>query len=494
MTTSTPWASRRRAQGAPSALWLLAAALSLLAACGDTARTGPGRPDSGGADEGPLPPLSSSGRWFTDAAGRTVLFHGFNEVAKSPPFYPAAFGFGEDDAAFLAREGFNMIRLGVDFRGLMPAPGEIDEDYIGHLRETAHVLARHRIFVLLDFHQDGFAPLFNGNGLPDWMAITDGLPNPPEAVFPLYYVQNPAMQRAFEHFWANSPGPGGVGLQDYFVQGVEQVVAAFADDPWVIGYELMNEPWPGADWGSCVEPGGCAALEQRLLVPFQRRVGGAARAIAPDRFVFVEPFVLFNFGRAPTTLPGRGPGLALSFHSYAIDEAGEEAVLRLGASAAERDGAPVLVTEFGATTDARKLDRLAGQMERNLLPWLDWSYDESIIADHDLPASPGNLRRPAAFDALVRPYPVAITGTPTALAFDLESKTLDFAYDAWSRDPGDLTTVVHVPSRHYPAGYAVAVDGAGVTSAPCAEHLTLRNTPGARRVRLRLTPSPAGCP
>ena len=61
--------------------------------------------------------------------------------------------------------------------------------------------------------------MFNGNGFPDWMAISDGLPNPPDAVFPLYYIQNPAMQRAFEHFWANRAGPDGVGLQDYFVQG-----------------------------------------------------------------------------------------------------------------------------------------------------------------------------------------------------------------------------------------------------------------------------------
>ena len=39
------------------------------------------------------------------------------------------------------------------------------------------------------------------------MAIDDGLPNPPDAVFPLYYIQNPAMQRAFESLWANRPGP-----------------------------------------------------------------------------------------------------------------------------------------------------------------------------------------------------------------------------------------------------------------------------------------------
>jgi hypothetical protein len=37
--------------------------------------------------------------------------------------------------------------------------------------------------VLLDFHQDGFAPLFHGNGLPDWMAITDGCRTRPTRPF-----------------------------------------------------------------------------------------------------------------------------------------------------------------------------------------------------------------------------------------------------------------------------------------------------------------------
>ena len=63
------------------------------------------------------------------------------------------------------------------------------------------------------------------------MAIDDGLPNPPDAVFPVYYIQNPAMQRAFESLWANRPGPGGIGLQDYFTQGVTAVATRFAPPP-----------------------------------------------------------------------------------------------------------------------------------------------------------------------------------------------------------------------------------------------------------------------
>src|SRR5262245_7412169 len=237
----------------------------------------------------PVAPLAAAGRWLVDATGRTVLLHGVNDVEKSPPFYPAAAGLGDDDAAFLAAEGFDALRLGVDFRGLMPAPGEIDDAYIEHLAETVDAFGRQGLFVLLDFHQDGFSPMFNGNGLPDWMAITDGLANPPDAVFPLYYVLNPAMQRAFEHLWANSAGPGGGGLQDYYLQGLARVVTRFASDPMVIGYEVMNEPWPGAVWTPCImKDVGCPDLEATLLRPFYDRATAAVHAIAPAQLVFVE--------------------------------------------------------------------------------------------------------------------------------------------------------------------------------------------------------------
>jgi len=448
--------------------------------------------------EGAVAPLSAGGRWFVDALGRVVMLHGVNMVAKSAPYYPAAFGFGADDAAFLAAEGFNALRLGVDVRGLMPTPGVVELEYIEHLAETVEVLAQQGIFVLLDFHQDGFAPMFNGNGFPDWLAISDGLPNPPDAVFPLYYIQNPAMQRAFENFWANREGPNGVGLQDYFVQGLAAVVARFADEPLVLGTELMNEPWPGATYLPCAtDPNGCPDLEQQRLAPFYLRGVEAARRLAPGQLVFVEPFVLFNFGMANTTLPGTEPGRALSFHSYALNVAGEEGVITRAIAAAERDGAPLLLTEFGATTDAVVLNRLTAQMERGLVPWLFWAYNESIIADLQQPAGPDNLRSRAAFDALVRPYPIATTGTPTEIAFDPTARTFRLAYETIGPDgvPFDrnAVTVVSVPRRHYPDGYAVSATGAVVTSPPCAALLTLLSEPGAARVSVEVVPAVVAC-
>ena len=47
-------------------------------------------------------------------------------------------------------------------------------------RRDRRVLARERIFTLVDLHQDGYGPLTHGNGFPAWATLTDGLPNPPD--------------------------------------------------------------------------------------------------------------------------------------------------------------------------------------------------------------------------------------------------------------------------------------------------------------------------
>lgn len=486
----------------PASLLTLVAIMTWLAACGDDNATNPPpsptqTPLATPAMQ-PAAPLSSSGRWFVDATGRVVMFHGVNMVEKRDPYYPAAYGFGDDDAAFLAAEGFNALRLGVDFRGLMPTPGVVENAYIEHLATSVDALTRQQIFVLLDFHQDGFSPMFNGNGFPDWMAITDGLRNPPNAVFPFYYVQNPAMQRAFEHFWANSPGPNGIGLQDYFVQGLERVVARFADNPLVLGTELINEPFPGATWQACLfDASGCPDLEQERLMPFYRRGTGAARRLAPRQLVFREPFVLFNFGHAATSLPGTDAGVALAVHSYALSQDGEKGVVVNAVEAAQRDQAPLLLTEFGATIDPVVLNRLTAEMDDGLVPWLFWAYDGEVIGDMSQPAGPDNLRSPEAFDALVRPYPVAITGTPTTIAFDPTTKLFDLAYDTVGpgnvRYASELVTVVSVPTRRYADGYTVTADGATVVSAPCAPRLLLRNQADADTVSVHVAPGAGVC-
>src|SRR2546423_10120586 len=72
-------------------------------------------------------PLTHAGRWITAARGRVVVMHGTNMVYKIPPYYPGAIAFGDDDAAFLSRMGFNVVRVGVIWKALEPQPGVYDD-------------------------------------------------------------------------------------------------------------------------------------------------------------------------------------------------------------------------------------------------------------------------------------------------------------------------------------------------------------------------------
>ncbi len=435
---------------------------------------------------GPRAELSHSGRWLTDHWGRVVNLHGVNYVKKFPPIAPAAAGFGADDAAFLHDQGFNVVRLGVVFGSVMPEPGVIDQDYVDSIARTVGVLAHEHIFTLLDFHQDGYGPLTHGNGFPEWATLTDGLPNPPDP-FPTYYLTNPAMQRAFDNFWDNVPGPDGVPLQTHYASAVRSVAKAVAGEDSVLGYDLMNEPWPGADWSSCLS-GGCPAIEAARLVPFGNRMTAAIRSVDREHMVFSEPFVLFNFGQADTSLSGIGaPKSGLSYHVYATTPALDAAVMDRAIAASSR-GDGLLATEFGATSDTTTLRRLTGDFDSRLLPWIFWSYDENLV--HDVSQAPvGSNVVASTLDALVRPNPIATNGTPTSATFDPDTGEYDYTYattrpDGAHADPKYRTSIL-LPHRVYPEGYTVTVDGARVST--CSTTLVLHNDPAATSVHVHVT-------
>ena len=434
---------------------------------------------------GPRPELGHSGRWFTDRYGRVINLRGVNFVQKFPPISPAAAGFGEDDARFLRDQGFNAVRLGVVFGAVMPEPGVLDQAYVDSIESTVHVLAREGIFTLLDFHQDGFGPAVHGNGFPEWATLTDGLPNPPDP-FPTYYLTNPALQRAFDNFWANAPGPDGVALQTHYAEAVRAIAASVATEPYVLGYDLMNEPWPGTNWSSCLT--GCPDLEASLTVPFANRMTAAIRGVDREHFVFTEPFVLFNFGSADTSLTGLGAPLSgLSFHVYATSPALDEAVMD-HALAAGTHGDALLATEFGAITDTATIRRTVDAFDRRLLPWMFWAYESEVVPDVSVPPGGSNVHE-SSLDALVRPSPMATNGTPTTAAFDADTGTYDFSYattrpDGSAADPRYRTSLL-LPHRVYPDGYTVTVTGATVRT--CSTTLVLRNDPNATNVTVHVT-------
>ncbi|MEO6629844.1 MAG: cellulase family glycosylhydrolase, partial [Aquihabitans sp.] len=351
-------------------------------------------------------PVGHQGRWLTDDQGRVVYFHGVNMVAKMPGQTPADMGFNDDDGAFLAANGFDVVRLGTTAASLMPTPGVIDQAYLDSFVNTVDTLTAHGLRVLVDLHQDGWGPTLGSDGFPGWMTLTHGAENT-KTGFPLYYVTNPAIQAAFDSFWANETGPGGVGLQDQVAKMFSALAGRLSGHDGLLGYDLLNEPWPGTAWQACSDdPNGCPAQDKNLD-SYHQKMTDAIRAVDPHTMVFGEPYVLFNFGQAPTTIktPANDPNFGLSYHVYTLDPADDPAVVEYADAWTARTGGALAITEFGATKDIATIERQVNLFDESLTPWMWWAYNENF-ASPGKPPSAATTNGPV-IDALVRPHPTA---------------------------------------------------------------------------------------
>ena len=256
---------------------------------------------AGIAQAAPTPPLSHAGRWITDGSGRVVVVHGINMVYKLPPYYPAKAGFGDDDAAFLAHIGFNAVRVGVIWKALEPSPGHYNDAYVAQIAQTVRTLARHGVLSLLDFHQDMYNEQFQGEGAPDWAVQDGGLPNFPKAGFPANYLVNPAVQHAFDQFWANAPGPGGVGLEDRFAARLGARRDSIQAD--AVGARLrdLQRAVAGNRLGAVCPDRRLPGVRRQAAGRSIERVFARVRTVDRRTLVWYEPNVLFNGG--PNTQP-----------------------------------------------------------------------------------------------------------------------------------------------------------------------------------------------
>lgn len=450
------------------------------------------------AAELPPEPIGHHGRWITDADGRVLLVHGVNLVAKTDGKTPADMGFGEDDAQFLADNGFDVVRLGLTAGSVMPSPGVVDDAYLASFRETIDVLTAHGLLVLVDLHQDGWGPTLGSDGFPEWMTITHGAENT-HTDFPLYYVTNPAIQAAFDSFWNDETGPGDVTLQDRTGAIFQALANMVGNNPGVLGYDLLNEPWPGTVWQPCaLDPQGCP-VQDAALDAYHARMATAIRQQDPSRILFGEPYVLFNFGNAPTniTLPGGDPNSGMSYHMYTTDAALEPAVQDYAIDWADANCGALINTEWGATNDVAAIDRQADLLDSTLVPWIFWAYDENVMRDMTEPIDDSTINEPVV-DALTRPHPRAVAGTPLANVYDSVTQTLQFVYSTARVDGGSFAagteSQFQVAPRTYPEGYEVRVTGGHVTSAANAPLLTVVADAGVDTVTVDVYPAGQAAP
>lgn len=262
--------------------------------------------------------------------------------------------FTEGDAQFIHSLGLNLLRLPVNYRHFEDDlwPFEIKKEGFKHLDRVIELCARHEIYTIIDLH-----------ALPGY--------------------QN-------QHWHSDNPGHKALlwrhrHFQDRTVKIWEAIAERYKDNPWVAGYNPINEP---------ADPTG------EKIMPFYRRLYEAIRAVDPDHMLFLEgnrysqDFHMFGepwenvvYTNHDYGLPGfidGGPYPGTSRGKYVDRETLEETFLERSSYMLEHE-VPIWVGEFGPVykgepeADAMRYQLLRDQLEiytEHEVSWFIWTYKD----------------------------------------------------------------------------------------------------------------------
>ena len=459
----------------------------------------------------PATPIGHAGRWITDADGRVLMVTGVNMVNKLTPYTPAADGFDDADAAFLAANGLSAVRVGIIWKALEPEPGVFDDSYLASIESTVATLGSHGIVSLLDFHQDMYNEEFQGEGAPDWAVDDNNDALTPLLGFSANYFLMPALMAAYDNFW-NNASVDGKGLQDWYAGAWQHVAAYFKTSPYVLGYDLYNEPSPGSGIYSClISTDGCPSFDAKLT-SFYTKVDAAIRQVNTTALLFGEPTLLFDIG-SPSSLGSTGDANSgFSFHMYCpfssvsatlnfACPSSDTATFSNAQAVSTRTGDALLMTEFGATNDASVLTEDVAAASSAKVGWMMWamcycgdpttsSSAEGLVNDLAQAPSGSNVNT-GMLDALAVPHPDLVSGTPGSYGYDTSTQVFTLTYSTERADgtgtfAAGSQTSISVPAVQYASGYQVAVVGGSVVSKGGV--LQVASCPGATSVTVTVSP------
>lgn len=97
------------------------------------------------------------GKWFVDELDRVVILRGTNAVEKRPPWIPNIKHNDMTNSSQIRNLrdwGFNVVRVGVMWSGVMPERDVINQTYLDEMIKIVDSLADNGIYVIVDLHQD----------------------------------------------------------------------------------------------------------------------------------------------------------------------------------------------------------------------------------------------------------------------------------------------------------------------------------------------------
>lgn len=262
--------------------------------------------------------------------------------------------FTDDDARFIASLGLNLLRLPLNYRHFESdqEPFVLKEEGFKHLDRVIDLCTQHQIYTILDLHA------LPGYQNQDW------------------HSDNPTHKALF---WQHKH------FQDRTVHLWEAIADRYKGNPWIAGYNPMNEP---------------GDVSAELILPFYRRLYQAMRAVDPDHILFLEgnrystefhmftetwPHVVYTVH--DYALPGFVNGGPYPGHTQGqfVDKAVLEETFLRRTEFMRRTNTPIWVGEFGPVyvgdpaADAMRYQVLRDQLEiyrRYQANWAIWTYKD----------------------------------------------------------------------------------------------------------------------
>lgn len=344
-----------------------------------------------------------AGRQATDAFYRSWLDH----------FVTRA------DVEAMGRWGFNSIRLPMHYAlfldpDSLPGATRWREDGFRRVDALLDWAAANRIYVILDLHA---APGGQGTDL----AISDRDPAKPS-------------------LWESADN------QQRTVELWRRLAQRYANNPWVGGYDILNEPnWdfegPGGGHG-------CEDRHNRPIAELYKRITAAIRSVDRNHMIIIEGNCWGNNYAGIT--PDWDSNLVLSFHKY-WDNA-DEASLAKALALRDQLHVPIWMGESGENSNAwfAKAIRL---VESHGIGWSWWPLKKMGFNNPlEIVPNPGWAKLVAYWNGKGRQPTRAeaqaaiarLAGHDIAFANNLKHRDV---IDALFRQPHDPTTVPFRPDR-----------------------------------------------
>ncbi len=259
----------------------------------------------------------------------------------------------ETDVASFAAEGFNTIRFSFNYRLVSPAatPGVYSAEGFAVMDQVVAWCKSNNMAVVLDMHACPGGQSHDGPSDPEWTywyyssAITNWLETGVPCLWTLdtnYYAAT-----------GRTPAFNKQRMADIW----QTIANRYKDEPAVLGYELMNEPWL---------PTGVTSNDLRALL---MNVTAAIRAVDTNHMIMVEGDQFS--GSLAGLVPPWDSNMALCFHRYWCSTA--QSAIQPFVDVANQYSLPLIMTESGENSNPW-LYEFARRLETNNIGWMMWGY------------------------------------------------------------------------------------------------------------------------